>query len=57
MCVGVCVRDGKGKEMEEQRMTRGRKNRMVPLMEMRCDSSPWDCVINWVQVTSSMSGQ
>lgn len=30
---------------------------MVQLMEMGFDSSPWDCVINWDQVTSSVSGQ
>lgn len=43
--------------MEEQRMTRGRQNRIGLLMEMGCGSSRWDCVINWDQVTSSLSGQ
>lgn len=60
VCVCVCVcekeraneRDG-GTEDDKG----GRQNRLVLLMEMGCDSSPWDCVINWDQVTSSMSGQ
>lgn len=62
MCAasGVCMRE---RERERKRDggteddKRGRQNRMVLLMEMGCDSSPWDCVINWDQVTSSMSGQ
>lgn len=63
--VCVCMRQSE-RERRERESKRdggteddkgGRQNRMVLLMEMGCDSSPWDCVINWDQVTSSMSGQ
>lgn len=47
---------GRGKRWREDDKRR-RQNRMVQLMEMGYDSSPWDCVINWDQVTSSVSGQ
>ena len=59
--VCVCEREREKKERKRDGRTEddkgGRQNRMVLLMEMGCDSSPWDCVINWDQVTSSMSGQ
>ncbi|CAL8382810.1 unnamed protein product [Arctogadus glacialis] len=44
-------------DREKQSKWRILKEKARLLMEMGADTSPWDCVINWDQGTSSPSGQ
>ena len=60
VCVSVCECPHAAVhvcEREKESKWRILKEKALLLMEMGADTSPWDCVINWDQGTSSTSGQ